>query len=159
MKKKQKSKRSRVPHASLKKNYNSKIRQEYIDLDYIDKLDDTVKNCKLPNGKMVTQLEYMSIFMKEYNSGGVGKQSEAKKNAFHRTAQEVKDCTDRTNFRNRDQYGIAKATHGANGRIGLTELSDVDDETVISTNYTEDIMVELLDRSKNLAESSDDGDD
>lgn len=103
-----KPRRDQVPHASLNPKYNHRIRQEYIDQDYIDQLDDTVKNCKLPNGEMVTELEYLSSFMEEWNNASVGKQSEAENNRFHRTAQEVKDCTDRNNHRNGDMYGIAR---------------------------------------------------
>lgn len=157
-KKKAKNRRQNVPHASLKKEYNSKIRQEYIDLDYVDKLDNTKKNCKLPTGEMVTELEYMSLFMKEWNSGGVSKQSEAEKNKFHRTAEEVKTSTDRTNERNRDQYGLAKARnlmikmdHGA-----LNEI--IEKERVINTNYVEDALIDYLDESKELNESTDDSD-
>lgn len=103
--KEKKLRRDQVKYPSLVKKYNSRIRQEYLDLDYIDQLDDTKKNCKLPDGTMVTEMEYMALFMKEWNAAGVGKQSEAEQNAFHRTAQEVKDCTDRNNARNWDLYG------------------------------------------------------
>ena len=42
------TRRDQVKHAALNPKYNSRIRQEYIDQDYLDDLDDTVKNCKLP---------------------------------------------------------------------------------------------------------------
>jgi hypothetical protein len=104
-KKPKKLRRDQVKHASLNPKYNSRIRREFLDLDYIDQLDDTIKNCPLPDGSMVTQMEYMSLFMAEWNNAEVGKQSEASNNVFHRTAAEVKDCTDRNNKRNADLFG------------------------------------------------------
>jgi hypothetical protein len=103
-----KPRREQVKHAALNPRYNSRVRQEYIDQDYINELDDKIKNCKLPNGDMVTELEYLSLFMEEWNNASVGKQSEAENNVFHRTAKEVKDCTDRNNFRNGDLYGLLR---------------------------------------------------
>jgi len=155
---KKKSRRSGVKNASLKKAYNSRIRQEYIDMDYIDKLDDTKKNCKLPDGTMVTELEYIAIFMKEWNSGGVGKQKEAKKNKFHRTAKEVKACTDRTNMRNRDQYGMAKAQNMVfkNDYEFLKEF--IEKEKVVSSNYVEDALIDVLDQSEKPCDSTSNGD-
>ena len=122
-------------------------------MDYIDKLDDTKKNCKLPDGTMVTELEYMAIFMKEWNSGGVGKQKEAKKNKLHRTAKEVKDCTDRTNRRNRDQYGMAKAQNMVfkNDYEFLKEF--IEKEKVVSSNYVEDALIDVLDENASKLDS------
>ena len=57
---------------------------------------------------MVTELEYLSRFMEEWNNASVGSQSKAENNAFHRTAEEVKDCTDRNNQRNNDMHGILR---------------------------------------------------
>ena len=160
MKKKKKvSRRAKVKNPSLKKGYNSRIRQEYIDMDYISELDDTVKNCELPNGEMVTELEYISIFMKEWNSGGVSKQSEAKTNKIHRTAKEVKDCTDRTNSRNRDQYSIAKAQNRVH-KMDNSVLSDfVDDSILTNVNHMEDALIDFIDHSKKLHNSAGDSDD
>lgn len=153
-----KNRRQSVKFASLKKEYNSRIRQEYLDQDYLDVLDDTVKNVKLPDGTMVTQLEYIAIFMKEYNNAGVGKQSDAKDNKFHRTAKEVKDCTDRNNRRNRDQYGRAKIYNLMNNADYNDLVHLIDKESVINPNSTEDAMIELLDKSKKLNKATDNSD-
>lgn len=152
---KQKRKQSKqVQDKYFKKQYNSKIRQEYTDLDYIHKLDNTKKNCKLPDGTMVTEFEYMNIFMKEWNNADVGKQSEAKKNKFHRTAEEVKDCTDRNNSRNRDEYGIAKANNLVS-KLEQTALGHVIDTTqAINPDKIENALIELLDQSKKLTKTS-----
>lgn len=144
------SKRSKTKNASLKKQYNSRVRQEYIDQDYLHELDDKVKKHKLPDGTMVTELEWISVFMKEWNSGGVGKQKDAANNKIHRTAKEVKSCTDRTNQRNRDQYGRAKA-HKQIIKMDSEVLKDfVDRETAVNYNYVEEAMVEALDHSEKL---------
>jgi hypothetical protein len=158
MSKKKISRRKLAKNPALAKMYNSKIRQEYIDLDYIDKLDDTKKICKLPNGTMVTELEYMNIFMSEWNSGGVGKQSEAKKNKLHRTAELVKDCTDRTNGRNRDSYSIAKATNTlyyAEDIIKDMKINDRDD-LMDGINEMEDAIINALDHAKETGNTSGD---
>lgn len=155
--KKLKPRRASVKHAALKKNYNSKIRQEYIDIDYVDKLDDTKANCKLPNGKMVTEREYMSIFMKEWNNGGVGAQKDAKKNAIQRTKAQVKDSTDRTNKRNVDLWGQAKAMN--RGYTFSPEyMEDIIDSSRdnLGSNNIEDAMVDYLDNAKELGKAGDD---
>jgi len=159
MKKPKSNRHNNTKDASLKKGYNTRIRQEYIDLDYADKLDDTKKTCKLPNGKMVTELEYMSLFMKEWNNGNVGKQKDAKKNAFQRTAKDVKDCTDRTNARNRDQYGIAKARNLVH-KVEATYLKEVvDSNRDINPDQVEDAMIEFLDQAKKTSSTTDNSED
>lgn len=158
MKKEKKSIRSKIKNASLKKQYNSRIRQEYLDLDYIHKLNDTKKTCQLPDGTKVTELEYMAIFMKEWNSGGVGKQKEAKKNKLHRTAKDVKTCTDRTNARNRDQYGQAKAQNLVVKMEYETLKTHMEKAKAITENYVEDAMIEMLDQSKKVSNPTNESD-
>lgn len=147
------SKRSRVSDASLVKNYNSKIRQEYLDLDYINKLDETTKNVKLPDGTMVTEKEYMSIFMAEWNNAQVGSQKNAKKNKLHRTKKLVKELTDQNNKRNNDIFGVKKATQQL--VYSTYPMADIENDPV-STNYTEDTMIDLLDNMVKLSDTSDD---
>jgi hypothetical protein len=153
---KRKNRRNKVKYPSLKKEYNLLIRHEYMDLDYLNKLDDTKKTVKLPNGKMVTELEFMSIFMNEWNNGGVGKQKEAKKNKLHRTAKAVKKCTDQNNARNRDIYGRAKIrnlisyTHNGINDTSQSELH------INTNNTTEDCLIAALDEMVKLRNSSED---
>lgn len=153
---KRKPRRHSVKNPSLKKNYNSKIRQEYLDLDYVHKLDDKKKSCRLPDGTMVTELEYMAIFMKEWNSAGVGKQSEAENNKFHRTAKEVKECTDRNNHRNADEYGRAKAQGLVHKQDYETLKEFIEKTQPINPNSTEDSLIEFLDSAKELGKSGND---
>lgn len=155
--KEQKPRRESVKHASLNQKYNTRIRQEYIDQDYIDDLDDTVKNCRMPNGEMVTELEYLSRFMEEWNNSSVGAQSEAENNAFHRTAKDVKESTDRNNHRNGDLYGILrnKADRNNNTKlISYEAMVNTVDPTKslenelskdIDPRYVENAYIEFLD--------------
>lgn len=157
--KEKKDRRSKVKTASLEKRFNTRIRQEYTDLDYVDELDDTKANCKLPDGTMVTELEYMAIFMKEWNSGNVPKQKEAKKGKLHRTVKDIKNCTDRTNQRNRCEYGQAKARNLVHkmDELKLNEL--VEKKSVVTSNYVEDAMIDVLDGTKELGKSTDNSDE
>ena len=108
---------------------------------------------------MVTELEYMEIFMKEWNNGEVGKQSTAKRNKLHRTAKKVKDCTDRTNQRNRDIYSIAKARNLV-FQMDYESLKEfIEKEKVINTNYIEDNMIDILDEMKKTSYPSSDSKD
>jgi len=152
------NRRQNVPHASLQKRYNTRIRQEYIDQDYVEKLDDTVKNCTFPDGTPCTEMEYLSQFMKEWNNAGVKKQSEAKDNKFHRTAAEAKECTDRNNARNRDQLSIEKAKNMIHKQDYEVIQDWLEEKKEISTNYTEDALIAILDETKNLGSTTDDTD-
>lgn len=138
-----KTRREQIEHASLKPSYNSRIRQEYIDQDYTDKLDDTVKNCKLPNGEMVTELEYLSLFMEEWNNGSVGAQADAEQNNFHRTAEEVKECTDRNNHRNADLYGILRNKADRKNNKKLLSYEALTSTTMDSSNHNSRMEDEL----------------
>ena len=164
-KEKKATRRSKVKYPALKKQYNSRIRQEYLDMDYIDKLDDTVKNCKLPDGTMVTEKEWLNHFTKEHNNASVAgikdktNKTARKKNKLHRTAALAKECTDRNNARNRDTYGIAKAQNMIH-REDYEVIQDwLEEKEPFSNNYTEDAVIELLDYSKELGETADDTDD
>lgn len=157
MKKSKSKKQSKdIQNRYFKNQYNSKIRQEYTDLDYIDKLDNTKKNVRLPDGTMVTEFEYMNIFMKEWNNADVSKQSEAKKNKLHRTAKEVKDCTDRNNARNRDVYGQARASNTLHKTEHHTLTKYMEkNRNVNEVNYVEDAMIDVLDKAKKSTDTED----
>lgn len=156
---KKKPRRSKIKYPALERRMNTRIRQEYTDLDYVDKLDDTEKKHELPDGTKVTEKEWMNYFMKEWNNGSIAKDSikdktgeAAKKNKFHRTPQEAKQCTDRNNSRNNDVYGVAKARN----RINDTDI--VDFESRAKYHNTEDDIIELLDYIKESSESTDNTD-
>jgi len=158
-KKEKNTRRSKIKHASLEPRFNSRIRQEYIDIDYADQLDDTEANIELPNGEMVTEKEYMSRFMAEWNNASVGKQSKAEENSFHRTSEEVKDCTDRNNKRNNDLYGQMKAQGKMIKQDYYQVVALLDDMESLNHNETEDILIDILDKSEKFGESDDNTDD
>lgn len=155
MKRKKKSQRSNIKNASIKKHYNSKIRQEYLDADYLDKLDNKIKSCKLPDGTKVTELEYYALFMKEWNNAEVGKQSKAKKNKFHRTAKDVKSCTDRNNARNRDQYGRAKAMNAMQPLEHELLKNFMENKRQANPESIEDALIDIIDLSKERDDTTD----
>lgn len=88
MKNEKKSRRSKIKYPNLIKKYNSRIKQEYLDQDYLDKLSPA-------------ELEWLDSFMRNYNSAGfkddgsdVDDSPEARKETY-----------DRNNARNRCLYG------------------------------------------------------
>ena len=155
-KKKKTTKRSKVKNASLKKRYNSRVRQENIDMDYLDQLNDIDKNVKLPNGKMVTELEYMAIFMSEYNNASVPKQSEPRKGKIHRTKALIKDCTDRNNWRNNDLISAVRAENKMVKGDYSSLIDLLDEEHTPSQNEQEDILIDLIDNLHNSGGDTED---
>lgn len=121
---KAKSKRpDRGLNPGLKKSKFSRIKQEYFDQDYIDKLSDKDK-------------AWLSKFNDEY----LGANLKDGGNKFHKTKRLKKDCFDRNNARNRDIYGDAKA----GGRLELAGERVLGDGEV---NY-ENELIDYID-SKN----------
>lgn len=96
-KKRKKTPRNKVKHPGLKKQYNSKIKQEYIDFDYTRNLTEEEK-------------QWLSDFSEEYYGANLDFKN-LDNNRFHKTKVDKKACTDRNNARNRCIYGIAKATN------------------------------------------------
>lgn len=141
-----KTRRSKVKNAALVKKYNSKIRQEYLDQDYLDQLNPE-------------ELKWLNDFMAEYNNASVGKQKDkGKNNRFHKSKKLVKDCTDRNNARNRCIHGLAKAGYVLDS-VPSYELSDYIDD-IEKIHKTEDVLNELIDLKREyLGKSEDDPDD
>ena len=161
IKKNPKNKRKNMPHASLIKRVNSRIRQEYLDMDYLDKLDDTVKNCEYPDGTPCTELEYMSSFMSEWNNASIASGSvkdktgeKAKENKFHRTPEEAKTCTDRNNARNRCMLSNAKAQNMVHKEDYAIIVNWLEEKEPISNNYVEEAMVRTLDEVEKLRKAA-----
>ena len=156
--KKKKPIRSKIKNASLNPNYNSKIRQEYLDYDYLNKLSED-------------ELKWLADFTKEWNNASVGSQKDAKNNRFHNTPEMVKDCTDRNNRRNRCAYGNTKAQktlkqYGLNPenlyirkgskKNSFTGTEDFKSETGTNRNKYEDELIDFLDYLKKFKDSNND---
>ena len=131
-----KKRRSEIKHPGLKKHYNSRIRQEYIDQDYIQDLNDEEKN-------------FLSKFNEEYY--GANLDFEKLENNLHNTEELKKLCTDRNNAQNRCIYGIAKAGN----KISDINMHTIEDEAINidlklndeihSDPNLEDILIEYID--------------
>lgn len=144
-----KQRRNKVKYPSLEAKYNTRIRQEYTDVEeYAKDLDDTNKVHKLPNGQMVTAKEWMALFMDEWNNASVPKQEDARKGKFHRSKKRVKECTDRNNARNTDIYGIAKARNLAHHMEPYALNKKIEETVYSSTNNVEDAIIDMLDKNK-----------
>lgn len=87
------TKRSRVKYPGLVKSMNTKVRQELIDHDYIDKLTDKEK-------------QFLSNFNEEY----IGANFQHKGKKMHKSKKMKRDCYNRNNARNRDIHSISSVT-------------------------------------------------
>lgn len=125
--------RKRTKYPGLDKKVHPKVRQDYLDIDYADKLSDKEK-------------EWLSNFNEEY----VGASFTHKGKSLHRTKKARKDCYDRNNARNRDVFALAKA----NGRLeGINELTGEYNKAVdLNPNTVEDAVIEVIDFKKSLKE-------
>lgn len=148
---KRKTKRSSKKYPALEPRVNSRVRQEYNDYDYIDKLSEEEK-------------QWLNDFTEEYLNASVGKQSEAENNRFHNTPELVKERTDQNNARNRDLYGRIR------NKVGNTKLLNYDDTINIVEEHLsrgvkpdsiEDAIIEYLDKKlvKSEGNRKDNGDD
>lgn len=105
------TRRSKTKHPNLKKQYTSRVRQEYIDQDYIDKLSEEQK-------------DYLNKFNGEYY--GAAMDFVNLENNLHNTKELKEDCTDRNNHQNNDVYGVAKAQN----RINDIKMMTIQKESV-----------------------------
>jgi hypothetical protein len=99
---KKKNKRTRQKYPNLNPQYNLKTRQELIDYDYIDKLNDAEK-------------AFLDKFTAEYTNASFEKEDPFKKGKrrklknLHKTKKLRKKAYDANNARNRDILTRAKA--------------------------------------------------
>lgn len=123
---KKKTRYSKTKNVGLKKEFFSKIKQEYHDIDYYHTLDDKSK-------------DWLSRFMQE----DLGANFTHKGKRIYRKKKDEKACYDRNNARQRDIYGIAKAT----GKTVDIDF-EIDNEDV-DESY-EDRIIKLIDESDDL---------
>jgi len=149
MSKKKATKRSKEKYPALQPRVNSRIRQEYIDYDYVDELSDEEK-------------QWLNDFTEEFTNAVVGKQSEAENNRFHNTAELVKDCTDRNNAQNRCLYGRVRNRVAATKLLNYEDVINMVEDQLsreINPEEVEDAFIEYLDEefvnnSSNTGEGS-----
>lgn len=124
-------------------------------MDYLDQLDDTKPVYEMPDGTMVTELEFMAIFMAEDNNANF----KHKGPKLITDPEERKKVYNKNNARNRCTYGITKARNLMLPKTheelqGLIE-SEASGATI---NYVEDAMIDFLEDINDLSDSSNDTD-
>jgi septum formation topological specificity factor MinE len=106
-----KTKRSQDSHPNLNPKLNSRIRQEYLDYDYLDKLG-------------AEERAWLNQFSGEYYNASLVLDNENEldpKQNLHKDPKYKKELYDANNARNRCQYGLVK------NRVALTKLVNYDD--------------------------------
>lgn len=115
------SNRAKKKNPSLTKTYNTKVRNEHIDYDYLEGLSEE-------------ELKFLSKFTDEYY-GAVVDVENLENNLVATTPELKKECQTRNNAQNRCEYGIAKASNR------LDEMPD-NDET--GNDLHESVVVDLI---------------
>lgn len=129
--KKVKSPRDSVKNAALVKKFNSRVRQEYIDQDYLDQLNPE-------------ELAWLNKFMSEYNNASFNNDS----TDLDQSPEGRKEAYDRNNARNRCMFGLTK------GKVANTKLieygSEIEDELAQDINPArlEDAYVDFIDQEE-----------
>lgn len=121
--KKGKKRRDQTPNAALQKSYTPRVRQEYLDYDYLDQLN-------------AEELAWLNKFTEEYLNA-----------SFKRDGTDIqsyekygKDSNDRNNSRNRDLYGNLKNKDNKfknNKLLDYEELANTDGYTGEGYNIVE----------------------
>ena len=135
------TKRSRVKYPGLVKNVNTKVRQELIDHDYIDKLNDKEK-------------EFLSNFNEEY----LGANFQHKGKQLHKSKKRKRDCYNRNNARNRDIHSISSVTGNLTTTdfiLNETDKTEIDNlmEIKIYLDKNELTLEQLEKRYENLIDA------
>lgn len=136
MKKQKKPKSRRPQNASLIRKYNPRIRQEYLDQDYLDKLNPE-------------EMAWLAKFMSEWNGASFNHDE----TDIDQSDEGYKASNDRNNQRNRDLYGMLKnkadKVGGANRRLVSYEslIPEIEEELSkgMSTDNVENAYINYLD--------------
>lgn len=124
-KKKGATRKSTTKNSGLKKQYFSRIKQEYHDIDYMDKLDDKEK-------------AWLSSFMDE--DLGANFTHEGKK--IYKKKRDIKESYHRNNARNRDQYANSKAA-GKTVDISADQAYQYWEENYIDSNFEQKVFDQI----------------
>lgn len=122
-----KKKTKRPPDASLKPNYNSKIRQEFLDYDYLNKLDKEI-------------YDWLAAVTHEDNCANF---NHPLPKVIKKTKKNTSEIYDKNNARNRDSFGATKAQN----RLLYLEGGSPEflDDYDISERNPEDALIEMID--------------
>lgn len=133
-KKPKKVRRDRVKHPALKKPYTTRVRQEYLDYDYLDKLS-------------AEELDWLNKFTDEYLNDSFKKDG----TDIQSYEKYGKDANDRNNARNRCLYGALKNKDNKFGNKKLLNYENIVPEIEnelsreINPKSLEDAYIEYLD--------------
>lgn len=126
MKSLKKNRRAAKRYPALDPKLNLKSRQDLIDYDYVNKLNDKEK-------------DFLNKFSEEFINASFS----AKGKPLHRTKKMRKDCYDRNNARNRDILTKAKI-------MDKVDRYDAIEHTSSLEVFDEDSMIEIIDKKKLL---------
>ncbi len=131
------TRRKKNKYPALKKNLNTKIRQDLIDYDYLTKLSPEEK-------------EWLNKFTEEYVSASFKKNKKTGRYVgnLHKNKQQRKDCYDRNNARNRDMFAISKTMNKLDGDEVLVDY--LEDASFEDPGIVEDQVIEAIDARKKI---------
>lgn len=126
-KNKKPTRRSKVEFPALDPRYMPKVRQEYLDMDYINKLSNEEK-------------KFLNKFIEEELNASFKKSNRSN---LTKDPKKRKEIYNRNNARNRCLYGISKANNRLNDNINPSEI-----DTINNPQLTEDALIANIDRKK-----------
>lgn len=126
---KEKKRRDKIKHPALNKKYSPKVRQEYIDYDYLDKLSPEEK-------------DWLNKFSEEYiNARFNGDETDIDQSAEGRKAS-----YDRNNARNRCLYSQLKVRRMNDKLLNYDDVVNIIEETQEQApKYIEDVYIAFMD--------------
>lgn len=129
---KPKKRRSNIKNPALVKKYNPKVRQEYIDYDYLDKLSES-------------ELTWLNKFSEEYINARFTNGS----SDIDQTPEGRKAAYNRNNARNRCLYSQLKVRRMNDKLVNYDDFKNVIedwmDQDRSETNYMENAYIDFLD--------------
>lgn len=137
-KKKKPSRRDNTKYPMFDPSLSPKVRREYMDVDYIDKLSEE-PTIEMPDGSIISEKEWLHKFLSERD--GASLDFKNLENNLHNTKELKKDCTDRNNARNRCLYGVSKAN-----RLVHDPARPENDTKPSDTGLYEDLLITYIDK-------------
>lgn len=122
---KKETRRDRISLNGLEKRFFSRIKQEFFDVDYVNKLSDEEKR-------------YLNDFLNEWLGANTTKAK------FHKSKKDRKKVYDANNARNRDIYSNQRAT----GRFVDYEKIRKQIDEVHGSDNPEDDLIDYIDSKK-----------
>lgn len=127
-----KNRRNQAKYPGLEKRFTSRIRQEYLDYDYIDKLSEEEK-----------------AWLNNFTEEDLGASFNHKGKRLHKGKKKEKAIYDRNNARNRCVYSRSKAV-GSMINHDYNELHELIEgqQDSAQTNYMEDAVIDFIDHKR-----------